>query len=498
MLYFLQSIWLWAAAGIVVPIAIHLWNIKQGKTLKVGSIAFITAMAKSQASSLKLSQWLLLLLRCLLIVVLALLIAKPYFEQQQKDKEKGWILIAPDGLKATCNAYKPLIDSLQNSGYALHYFDKDFEAINWKDTLHNVRDTTTNSGIFYWVLLKALAEKLPDGFPVYLFTDDQLQHFTGRRPQLSLHLNWYNYPSTDTVATWLANAYQTPADSIKITIGKSNAFGTYYTYKSLAANSAGDDYTIVENNGRILVSNDALHQTVYADTSTLFISIYTNKYFADANYLKAALDAIKDFTQHKMQVIVVNNIANIPAGSDWLFWLSEDKLPSSVAKNNILVYEGGKSENIHSALITDSKAVLTANEPVALYQYIPNKAVAYTPVWKNGLDEPVLSIQDSSTNIYHFYSRFNPQWNNLVWHPAFPQLLYNLLYGEKDNVAIVMDKRMMDASQMQPSFIKEEKKNNQKVLHDQKDLSQAFWLAAFFLFLLERVIAFKQNKAVYE
>ena len=90
MLQFIQSIWLWAAAAIIIPVIIHLWNVKQGKTLKVGSIALFTESAELHASSVKLSQLLLLLLRCLILMVLAMLLAKPFYVRRLiAQKEKG-------------------------------------------------------------------------------------------------------------------------------------------------------------------------------------------------------------------------------------------------------------------------------------------------------------------------------------------------------------------------------------------------------------------------
>src|SRR5471030_327127 len=91
---FVQSIWLWAMAGIAVPLFIHLWNLKKGKTRKVGSIAFLMESARSHAKSLRISEWLLLLLRCLLLIVLAVLLTDPFIETQDTiAKQKGWLLI---------------------------------------------------------------------------------------------------------------------------------------------------------------------------------------------------------------------------------------------------------------------------------------------------------------------------------------------------------------------------------------------------------------------
>src|SRR5206468_1658044 len=98
---------------------------------------------------------------------------------------------------------------------------------------------------------------------VYLFTDNRLQHFSGNRPELSLHLLWYTYPSTDSATIWPAKAYKTTTDSIRTVIGKSSNSGTYYTYQNLSYNEVNGQYQVDRNNGKtFVVSNDSLHQTV--------------------------------------------------------------------------------------------------------------------------------------------------------------------------------------------------------------------------------------------
>ena len=78
----LNAIALTAAAGIIVPILIHLWNVQTGKTLRVGSIALIKESVSHRARRLKISQWLLLLVRVALILLLALLLAQPVWQPQ--------------------------------------------------------------------------------------------------------------------------------------------------------------------------------------------------------------------------------------------------------------------------------------------------------------------------------------------------------------------------------------------------------------------------------
>ncbi len=499
LLYFLQPILLWAAAGIIVPVVIHLWNIRQGKTLKVGSIALIAESDRSQARSFKITQWLLLLLRCLLLIVLAILIAQPYWLKPFHTKEQGWIMIEKSGFNKAYYTYQPLIDSLQKNNFTLHYFDETFKEVNLKDTLAIAQDTLPASGLSYWALLKILNEKIPANLPVYVFTDHLLQHFYGNRPEVPLNVKWYTYSSGDTTATWLASAYATATDSIRTVVGKSSSAGTFYTWQNLPTNGVQGGYNVSSKEGKLFVSSNDAKETMAADTATMVIAIYTNKYSADANYVKAAVEAIKDFTQRKIQVTVVNSIANIPPNYNWLFWLSEDDIPASQVKNNVLVYENGKAQSVHSTLLTADNAALTTTGRVALYQYIKNDAFAYQPVWTNGLDEPVLSRQKNGAVIYHFYARFNPQWSDLVWSPSFPQILYHLLY-EEDNIGsetMVQDKRIMDASQVQPVRIAAQQVDNKAIAQDKKDVSSIFWLVAFCVFLLERVVSFKQTKSGY-
>src|SRR5690606_33162258 len=74
---FLNPMYLWALTGLAVPLAIHFWSRKEGKTIKVGSIQFLKESDPKQASSVKLNEIWLLILRMLVITILVLIIARP-------------------------------------------------------------------------------------------------------------------------------------------------------------------------------------------------------------------------------------------------------------------------------------------------------------------------------------------------------------------------------------------------------------------------------------
>ena len=50
------------------------------------------------------------------------------------------------------------------------------------------------------------------------------------------------------------------------------------------------------------------------------------------------------------------------------------------------------------------------------------------PIWRDGFGDPVLSLEkQEQSNLYHFYSRFDPAWSDLVWSDDFPKMLLKLI-----------------------------------------------------------------------
>ena len=64
---FAQPIFLWALAGLSVPIAIHLLSKKEGKVIRLGSLRHVREKSTQQFKSIRLNEWLLLALRCLIV-----------------------------------------------------------------------------------------------------------------------------------------------------------------------------------------------------------------------------------------------------------------------------------------------------------------------------------------------------------------------------------------------------------------------------------------------
>ncbi|HEY4196537.1 MAG TPA: BatA domain-containing protein, partial [Mucilaginibacter sp.] len=175
----LNPIWLFALAALSIPVAIHLWNIRQGKTLKVGSISLITVASQKRSKSLKLHDLLLLLLRCLLLALLAFVLTMPLWQTQiNPSTVKGWVLIPRENLKESYQKFKPEIDSLTKAGFEFHYFNKGFEKTKLNDVLADSKNLKVDSArsTSYWSLVQQLDGQVPSSLPVYLFTPNRIAY----------------------------------------------------------------------------------------------------------------------------------------------------------------------------------------------------------------------------------------------------------------------------------------------------------------------------------
>ncbi|MVN20957.1 BatA domain-containing protein [Mucilaginibacter arboris] len=509
MLQLLNPLWLWTIAGIIVPIVIHLWHIKTGKTLKIGSIALLGESARQSSRSFRITDLILLLLRCLMLIILALLLTAPFWQKQAKlTKAKGWVLLEKQPVKEVYARFKPQIDSLIKAGYEIHEFDASFKAIKPEEIL---KDSTKSQSRSYWSLLKLLEQQLPQKTPVYLFTSNQLRYFKDNRPELALDLHWKTHTPADSVSTWIQGAYLTPTDSIQLIVGNSKASGTSFSKINLQSTDRGNPLfnVSVEEGKPVAALKNSPQPPVPVDTSTLKITIYQNQFPADAAYLEAALQAVKKFSGRKIKLISATNFNQIPAKQNWIFWLSNQNFPQKnqklVAGGNLFEYETGKQQAINSWINSSESFGRSASEPINLYQHFlaDKRSIAdenSETVWKDGFGGPVLSLQQNgNTNIYRFYSRFNPSWNDLPWSSDFPKMILNLIYESFPPVDFSNnDRRIMgeDQKQISTAISSDPSYKNSKQM-DMIDLKHACWIALFLVFLLERILSQTKKEENY-
>jgi hypothetical protein len=499
----INPIWLFAIGGISIPLIIHLWNIKKGKTLKIGSISLFGESSRQSARSLKLIDLLLLFLRCLMLIILAFILSGPIWNTKiNTSVNKGWILIEKENLTETYTQFKTEIDSLSRLGYEFHYFEQGFELAKLQDEL---KEKTSNKGsgqlLPYWSLIKLLDDEIPENTKALLFTPNSLNRLGKERPLVSHPLNWKTYTPSDSTATWIENAWFSESDSVKVTIATSNPDGT--TYKTVTIDPASENtpFAIDIQNGKAGVKFKESKQRdslpVIIDTATIRIAIYTDKFKNDAGYLKAAISAIKKYTGRKIELSEYST-NNIPSGQNIVFWLSESAVPSGIVPiNSIFKYEKGNIEQVSSRINLSPSIISVEKEDIDLYKrniYSENSKKGF-PVWEDGYGKPVLDLQmENKLSVFHFYSRFNPDWNELVWSDNFPKALIPIILPEQNEREIhPSDKRIATQAQIAPALINENTRPSDKNPERQKSLKEQFWLALILIFALERYLTFRNN-----
>ncbi|HEY9000335.1 MAG TPA: BatA domain-containing protein [Mucilaginibacter sp.] len=488
---FLNPIWFFALAAISIPVAIHLWNIRKGKTLKVGSIALITAASQKKAVSRRLSDIVLLLFRCLLVILVAFILAKPLWNRNNdSSKTKGWILIPKVDVKEAYNNFKPKIDSLNKAGFEFHYFDK---GLTKEDFNKALADTIRyqDRGALYWTLIGQLNGRIPSSLPVYVFTSNNATHFTGEKPNISLKLFWQTYTPTDSIRRWVEKVWLTNDGNVEIINGVSRPNGTSFVNYRLGSKSAkhDTDFAYKSKSDTIAIAVKNQIQRVFIDTSTWRFSIYTDKNSPDAGYLKAALQSIIQFTKHKAIVKQYADASQIPSKQNWLFWLSTKPVNHQLQSDNLFVYENGKVGHGNSWIEVSS------DKKIELYKSISAKDKGFA-IWKDGFGNPVLSLENQSgKNLYHFYSRFDPSWSYLVWSDEFPKMLLKLVVDPLTEPDTKNDKRILSDQQIMPVINNEHTISTEKVINH-TDLSRYIWLLLAVIFFGERWLAHRSKLVI--
>jgi hypothetical protein len=140
--------------------------------------------------------------------------------------------------------------------------------------------------------------------------------------------------------------------------------------------------------------------------------------------------AIQQLTGRNTVIKLYNNAAAIIAGQDWIYWLSEKAVDPSIRSKtkNLFAYETGKPIKTNSWLSNAEAHTLNQGEhKIALYKIIPTKKTLSNTVWADGYGNPVLSAEQTRGLItYHFYSRFNPGWNDLGMAGRVPKMVISI------------------------------------------------------------------------
>ncbi len=451
----LYPLGLLAFAGLIIPVLIHLWSVKKGKVLKIGSIALLGENATASSKSISITDIILFILRCLVIILIAFVLAEPYLKKTTANqKNAGWILVDKTQFGKAYQGNRSKIDSLLNLGFELRDFNLGFKQINLDDTASKNGNVPAEI-LTYTSLLNQLNAEIPIGYSAHVFASRKVFNFEGNLPNPKFKLVWNDLSTSDTLKTWattfLSKTYE----------GKSTPSATSYT-------------------GNLSQNLPIIKAVIYAGNSD------------DSKYIKAALNAISDFTKRKIEVNNWNSLSSSQA--DLLFWLSDQPivLPKHQKGANLLTYQKGKNVTLNSTLQLSSNP----NESIELYKRIRPDGLKGATIWTDGFGDPILIKEDKEAlNHFHFYSRFNPQWTDLVWSEQFVQALIPVVLGAQNDVDFGFenhdaDQRVIAKQQLTSSTYKAAGVLN---ISSTQDITKWVWAIAFIFLIIERILSLRKK-----
>ena len=457
--------WL-ALLGLLVPVAIHLWNRRPGRLVQVGSLRWLSTAANRRMRNLKLEQLLLLVLRAAIVAVLALALADPV-RQTPPPPRRGQVLLSPGLLhSSSLVAVRSTVDSLRKQGYELRQLTSGLprlSAAQWR-RFDSLATTITTPAAFkpsfdnLWARVQQAADSLPER-PLRVFTLNSQRNFRGTRPALLASVRWQTVPTTDS-SRWLQAAYKVAsADSLHLLWGSSNEAATTFRIVAVAVPSAADGQIRVAGlppvryeanpNGSAVLRPTA-GQAVPVQVAALRLAIYHDAAHAqDATYLRAALRAASLGLPSAPRLTVVATPPPISQPLDWLFWLSDTPVPAN--------WQGRVSQGLHlwqeapeAGISTEAMLVQPSAQPIRLLRLDTLRPPqASTVLWLDGLGRSVLTRATQGQGAsYHLHTRLHPTWSELGSSAELPTLLLPLLQPEPSSADSPYDQRGLAVSQI--------------------------------------------------
>jgi len=432
-MYFLSPLYLWALIGLAVPIAIHLWSKKEGKTIKIGSIRLIKEADSKQSSSIKLNEWWLLFLRLLILSLLVLIIAEPRSKQSAKKVPITYLI---ESSLLEYDKINKLIDTLDNTN-SLRIFEEGFPEID-REQFDELSDDIPN----YWQLAKDLQNLRSDS--IVVFTNAFVSGLKGKRPAVQKNVKWIFLDPGETKEIALKATKKGEEVKILKVISNSEALGfeseiAPFNDPRVINKTLGDSIYLKNTNsskGIPLEKEDEIKIELY----------YIDSFSETEFYLEAALKAISKYIEREISIHKVQNKDSLYLQkADAIIWLSDENKKGSILP--ILIYQESK---LASSLI----------------------------------------ISGDLKNEYILTTTLNSE-NSIEAHLAENLLEFLGLNKELEKNIVNLDRRVMPREQFLPNEGKIELSiEGTKAL----DISHWFWLFLIPIIITERLLSRFRNK----
>ncbi len=335
---FANPTYLWALLGLIIPLAIHLWSKKEGKTIKIGSTKLLSQEDSKQSSSISLNELLLLVFRFLIIGLVVLILAEPQLKRETKNTPLTYI-VEPSLL----NDHKitSLIDSLKKE-FPVVLLKKEFPKL--EEVV--IEDTSLYATPNYWQLAKDMEALKTDS--VVIFTNAFLKGLKGKRPTIHKPNDWIIF-DTSQAEEHLINAVL-KRDSITLLSALNTSNNLLFTKRThslkspkIALNRTKDSIIIEQPNAQL--------KHLLAKEQIVEVLLYFEKKFTNqAAYLETALNTISKYLKIPINIVTSQDSTNLNISTyDRIIWLSE--APITKTHHKILSY---KIDDLSQTMISKS------------------------------------------------------------------------------------------------------------------------------------------------
>ena len=323
-MFFLNPTYLWALFGLTIPIAIHLWSKKEGKTIKIGSVQLLRKADTKQSSSIKLNEFWLLVLRLLLISILVLIMSNVHI---RKKVDNAAITYIVESSLLENKEIKSILDTI-STDVSIRLLQSGFPNIDLEAD-HKLDFAVPN----YWQLAKEMNSILSDS--IIVFTSAYQSGFKGLRPEIAKHIEWIPI-SIDKTSKQLLEVNQFNKQLELLVMNASDQHVSFnkellqINNTKIKLNTSKDSVFYLEN-WRAINTKETIQVLLFYDAN--FIS--------ESNYVEAGFKVVSNYLNHKLNLIKTNEIDQINDEEfDVIIWFSEKPIIKTNGK--VLLFESNQ------------------------------------------------------------------------------------------------------------------------------------------------------------
>ena len=366
-MYFLSPTFLWALIGLIIPIAIHLWSKKEGRTIKVGSVQLLRPSESTKSSAIHLNEWWLLLLRILLIILIVGILAEPRLQQPEKPISLAYVIEPSLLLEDRLNT---VLDSV-NDDVPIHLFMEGFPLLGDRTEL----ETSSVKTPLYWQLAQQLTTLSADSLVV--FTKATMSGIKGMRPSIPSKIHFVTVPSErNDIGALFAIKEEDGVEVNSLRNVKDNMeFSRELLQEAdsrLQRNTTNDSIYWQEENRSAMLP-------IREHPSSRIQLYYNSEYEQDKNYVEAALRAISAYDEIDVTFSLLEEGTEPSKENDLTIWLSKESPPNIPGKllqskeealDRDIISKGTAATQFFITERLNSKNVFSAHFTKALFQLI--------------------------------------------------------------------------------------------------------------------------------